>query len=193
MSGRVRLFGHALHPMLIVFPLGLLTTAVLFDIIGLITGEPRWFEVAYFLIAAGIIGGLAAALPGWIDWTAIPARTRAKRIGLVHGVGNVVVVGLFIVSWLLRRGAPAPPPTEAVVASMVGVGLALVTGWLGGELVERLGVGVHEGAHVNAPSSLSELPASLNRAPAAQWSGPDRRTVGTTAWPGIERRTAAVR
>lgn len=31
----------------------------------------------------------------------------------------------------------------------------MFTGWLGGELVDRLGVGVHEGANVNAPSSLS--------------------------------------
>jgi hypothetical protein len=37
--------------------------------------------------------------------------------------------------------------------------LALVTGWLGGELVERLGVGVDEGAHLQAPSSLSGKPA----------------------------------
>jgi uncharacterized membrane protein len=179
--------------MLIVFPLGLLTTAVVFDIVGLITGEPRWYELAYYLIAAGVIGGLAAALAGWIDWAAIPARTRAKRIGLIHGVGNVIVVGLFIVSWLLRRGAPAPPPTEAVVASVVGLGLALITGWLGGELVERLGVGIHDGAHVNAPSSLSELPASMNRAPAAPFTGPDRRRHAAAAWPGIERRTAVAR
>ena len=193
MESRARLFGHAVHPMLIVFPLGLLTTAVLFDIVGLITGEPRWYEVAFYLIAVGVIGGLAAALAGWIDWAAIPARTRAKRIGLVHGVGNVIVVVLFILSWLLRREAAPPPPTEAVVASMAGLGLAIVTGWLGGELVERLGVGVHDGAHVNAPSSLSELPASLNRTAAPGWTGPDRRGRPAAAWPGIERRTAVAR
>ena len=193
MESRARVFGHAIHPMLIVFPLGLLTTAVVFDIVGLITGEPRWYELAYYLIAAGVIGGLAAALAGWIDWAAIPARTRAKRVGLIHGVGNVIVVGLFILSWLLRRGSPPPPPTEAVVASVVGLVLALVTGWLGGELVERLGVGIHDGAHVNAPSSLSELPASMNRAPAARFTGPDRRRQAAAAWPGVERRTAVAR
>ena len=43
----------------------------------------------------------------------------------------------------------------AIVAfSFAGAILALVGGWLGGELVERLGVAVHEGANVNAPSSL---------------------------------------
>jgi uncharacterized membrane protein len=194
MESRAKLFGHALHPMLIVFPLGLLSTAVIFDVVGLITNESRWYELAYYLIAGGVIGGLAAALAGWLDWAAIPARTRAKRIGLVHGVGNVAVLGLFGLSWLIRRDVPVPPPTEAVVASIVGLGLALITGWLGGELVERLGVGVDEGAHLDAPSSLSQLPASLNRrAPATDWGGPDRRARRPEAWAGVERRTAVAR
>ena len=195
MESRAKLFGHALHPMLIVFPLGLLSTAVVFDVVWLITGEARWYEIAYYLIAAGVVGGLAAALAGWIDWAAIPSRTRAKRIGLVHGVGNVIVVGLFALSWLLRRAEPGPPPTEAVVASVIGLGLALVAGWLGGELVERLGVGVADGAHLDAPSSLSQLPASMNRrAESAQWSGgPDRRARRPQTWAGVERRAAAAR
>jgi uncharacterized membrane protein len=162
MESRARLFGHAVHPMLIVFPLGLLSTAVVFDVIGLVSGEARWYRVAYYLIAAGVIGGLAAAATGWIDWATIPNRTRAKRVGLAHGIGNVAVLALFALSWVIRRAAPEPPPTEAVVASIVGLGIALVTGWLGGELVERLGVGVDRGAHLDAPSSLSGLPADSN-------------------------------
>jgi hypothetical protein len=43
---------------------------------------------------------------------------------------------------------------------VIGVLLALVTSWLGGELVERLRVGVDDGAHLNAPNSLSGRPAS---------------------------------
>jgi hypothetical protein len=145
-------------------------------------------------MAAGLIGGLAAAVVGWIDWSAIPARTRAKRVGLVHGAGNVVVLGLFALSWLLRRETPGPPPTEAVVASVVGLGLALVTGWLGGELVERLNVSVDDGAHLDAPSSLSQLPASMNRRDQhSGWPGPDRRARRAEAWAGVERRTAAAR
>jgi len=96
---------------------------------------------------------------GFIDWLAIPSGTRAKTIGLLHGGGNVVVTLLFIISWLLRRPAPENPGFAAFAASFVAVLLALVTGWLGGELVDRLGVGVHTGAHLNAPSSLSGRPA----------------------------------
>jgi hypothetical protein len=70
-----------------------------------------------------------------------------------------VVVGLFILSWVLRRENPELPPTGAIVAGLTGVVIALATAWLGGELVDRLGVGVDDGAHLDSPSSLSELPA----------------------------------
>ncbi|MFN2566473.1 MAG: DUF2231 domain-containing protein [Gemmatimonadaceae bacterium] len=159
MEAKARLFGHPIHQMLIVFPLGLLATAVVFDVISLITGNGYWSEIAYWMIAAGVIGGLAAAPFGIIDWTKIPAGTRAKRIGLLHGVGNVAVVMLFLASWLLRRDDPRAPETVAVVLALAGAGLSLITGWLGGELVDRLAVGVDEGAHVDAPSSLSGRPA----------------------------------
>jgi uncharacterized membrane protein len=160
MESRVKLLGHPVHPMLIVFPLGLLATAVIFDIVGLSSGNPFWFQLSFWMIAAGIIGGLVAAIFGAIDWLAIPANTRASRIGLWHGAGNVVVVLFFSASWFLRKPDPANPGTAALVLSFAGVILALVTGWLGGELVDRLGVGVDEGAHLNARSSLSNLPAT---------------------------------
>ena len=154
MESRAKLFGHPIHQMLIVFPLGLLATALLFDVIHLITGNGYWSEIAYWMIAAGVITGLLAAPFGAIDWLAIPAGTRAKRIGALHGSGNVVVVLLYAASWLVRSANPAAPQTLAFVLAFAGGALALVTGWLGGELVDRLGIGVDEGAHVDAPSSL---------------------------------------
>jgi uncharacterized membrane protein len=159
MESRAKLAGHPIHQMLIVFPLGLLGMAVIFDIIYLVSKNSRWTEVAYYNIGAGIISGLLAAVFGFVDWYAIPQGTRAKRIGLLHGVGNVVVVALFAFSWLLRRPSPATPPEGAVVLGLIGLLLALITGWLGGELVDRLGVGVHNDAHLDAPSSLSGRPA----------------------------------
>ncbi len=155
MESKAKLAGHPIHPMLIVFPLGLLATAVIFDIIGLAKGVGRWSEMSFWMIAAGVIGGLVAAVFGLIDFLGIPSGTRARSIGILHGVGNVVVVALFAVSWFLRRPDPAAPGALAYVLSFVAVALALVTGWLGGELVDRLGVGVDEGANLDAPSSLA--------------------------------------
>jgi uncharacterized membrane protein len=158
MESKAKLLGHPIHPMLIVFPLGLLATAVIFDWIALATRQGGWSAMSFYLIASGVIGGLAAAIFGLVDWLAIPSGTRAKAIGLWHGAGNVVVLALFAVSWFLRWGTLNTPGTPALVLSYSGAVLALVTGWLGGELVDRLGVGVDDGAHVDAPSSLSERP-----------------------------------
>ena len=155
MESKAKLFGHPIHTMLIVFPLGLLATALLFDVVHLVTGDGFWSELSYWMIAAGVVSGLVAAPFGLVDWLAIPWRTRAKRIGAIHGAGNVVVIALYGISWLMRTGNPSAPETPAFAMSFLGGGLAVITGWLGGELVNRLSVGVDEGAHLNAPSSLS--------------------------------------
>jgi uncharacterized membrane protein len=160
MESRIKVAGHPLHPMLIVFPLGLLATAVAFDIAALVSNDNGWFNISFWLMAAGILGGLLAALPGLVDWVAIPNNTRAKAIGLWHGGGNVVVLALFAVSWFLRRGTAGVPSGGALALSFIALVLALITGWLGGELVDRLGVGVDNGAHLNAPNSLSRRPAT---------------------------------
>src|SRR5687768_17559546 len=156
MESKIKLLGHAIHPMLIVFPLGLLSIAVLFDVAHMLTGDDLFSQVAFWNIAAGVVGGLAAAIFGFIDWLSVPAGTRARQIGLLHGVGNVVVVGLFALSWVLRLGEPNYVPSAlAFVMGLAAVILALVTAWMGGELVQRLRVGVDDGASLNAPSSLS--------------------------------------
>jgi uncharacterized membrane protein len=155
MESRAKLLGHPVHQMLIVFPLGLLAMAIVFDIARFITGEVYWSESAYMMIGAGVVTGAIAAPFGYIDWLAIPWGTRAKRIGLMHGVGNLGVVVLFAMSWALRGLEPQSPPIGAILISFAGGAIALVTGWLGGELVDRLGVGVHDGAHLDAPSSLT--------------------------------------
>jgi uncharacterized membrane protein len=142
MPSRAKLFGHPIHPVLIVFPLGLFAMAVIFDIIQLVTGNPNLSVAAYYMIAAGIISGLVAALFGLIDWTGIAPQSRARSIGLWHGLGNVVVVLLFAISWWLRKPNPAAPTGGALTASYIGVLLGLFTGWLGGELVFRHGIGV---------------------------------------------------
>lgn len=195
METKVKIAGHPVHPMLIVFPLGLLATAVIFDVIFLISAHGQWALVSYYMIGAGVIGGLAAAVFGWLDWIAIPSGTRAKRIGLWHGLLNVAVLGLFAVSWFLRRENPALPPTGAVVAGLAGAAVTVIAAWLGGELVDRLGVGVYEGAHLDSPSSLSELPAGANLGSASRGyrsagvNGSERRVAVSSSYAGVERRS----
>lgn len=164
MESRVKLFGHPVHPMLIVFPVGLFATAVIFDILTMATGNNAFPIVAFYMIAAGVAGGLLAAIFGFIDWLALPNNSRAKSIGGWHGLGNVVITGLFAVSWFLRlNNQNFAPGTLALLLSFAGIALALITAWIGGELVYRLGVGVDPGANVNAPNSLTEPSASATR------------------------------
>jgi uncharacterized membrane protein len=155
MESRAKLLGHSIHQMLIVFPLGLLGMAVIFDVLSIALDAGYWSEIALWMMIAGVVTGLLAAPFGLVDWLAIPSNTRAKRIGALHGIGNVFVLLMFAGSAWMRWDAPQVPSNAAMLLSFAGLVLALVTGWLGGELVDRLGVGVDEGAHVNAPSSLS--------------------------------------
>ncbi len=172
MESRAKILGHPVHQMLIPFPFGLLATGVVFDVVYLLSSEPSRVKamafVAFWMIAAGIVGGLLAAPFGLIDYLAIPAGTRARRVGLLHGAGNVVMLLLFAGSLWLRYSSPAAPlsrqpTTLALALSFAGFLLAGLTGWLGGELVDRLGVGVDDGAHLDAPSSLSGQPARPRR------------------------------
>jgi uncharacterized membrane protein len=157
----MRLLGHPVHPMLIVFPIGLLVTGTVFDAIDTFGGSPVFGQVGFWNIAAGLIGVVLAASTGLLDWLRIPAGTRAKRVGLLHAGLNSVVGLLFLISWLVRLNADTRTPGAALlIMQIVAVVLLGASGWLGGELVDRMGVGVDAGAHADSPSSLSDRPAS---------------------------------
>jgi uncharacterized membrane protein len=161
MESRIKVLGHPLHPLLIVLPLGLLSIAVIFDIVQLLTGNNTFSIAAYWNIAAGVVTGLLAAAAGLRDWLAIPGGTRAKTVGALHGLGNLIVVVLFAASWWMRRDSvDYVPDTLAFFLGLVAFGIAGFTGWLGGELVYRLRVAVDDGANLNAPNSLSRKPAA---------------------------------
>jgi uncharacterized membrane protein len=157
MKSRVVVAGHALHPMLVVFPLGLLATSVVWDVCALVTRDPRWGMIAFWTIVAGVVGALLAAVPGFIDWLGIPRGTRARKLGFIHMVLNLILVGLFAVSLVARWYTPGGydlARAGAMIWGWIGVALGIVSSWLGGELIETLGISVREGAHPDAPSSL---------------------------------------
>ncbi len=159
MKSRVTVAGHALHPMLITVPLGLLATSVVWDVCRLATGNATWGVVGFWTIVAGVVGGVLAAIPGFIDWLAIPRNTRARTVGLYHMVLNLSVIGLFVVSlvgrWFSVNGY-AVVGVGPMLWGWMAVLIAMISSWLGGELVETLGIGVREGANPNAPSPLGQ-------------------------------------
>jgi uncharacterized membrane protein len=164
MTSKTRLFGHAIHPMLVHVPLGLFVIAAVFDAIYMAGRSADLTIASFWNVVAGVIAALIAAFFGMLDLLTIPRATRAFRIGVVHGVGNVTMTGLFAISAGLRWSAPAYRPSVfSLGLEFVGLGIGLVMGWLGAELVERLGVSVDDSAHLDAPSSLREghQPASV--------------------------------
>lgn len=181
MESRARIFGHSLHQILIVFPLGLLVASVGFDLLGLATHNPRWWLTSYDVMIAGLLGGVAAAVAGAIDYWAIPVETRARRIGRLHGMGSVAVLLLFAASASLRGGAPSVLHPVALALSLAGAALAAGAGWLGGELVTRMGVGVADDAGLNAPGTFERRTVPDHQRPREQrpadQSAADQRTA----------------
>ncbi|MBQ1072652.1 DUF2231 domain-containing protein [Micromonospora sp. C31] len=163
MESRLKVLGHPVHPMLVMFPVGLLATAVLFDLVDTVGGPDFLGEVAYWNITVGLVGGLLAAAAGTFDLLAIPSGTRAKRVALTHAAANVAVILLFAAIWAVRLNADSRAAGGALIAiEVVALAILGVSAWLGGELVDRLGVGVDREAGLDAPSSLRP-PAATRR------------------------------
>lgn len=166
MNRSVRFLGHSVHQMLVVFPAGLLLTAFLVDAWTLAWPGTQLVGFNDVLLPIGLATAAVAAPFGYLDWRQLPSPSRARRVGALHGLGNAAAVLLFLLSWWLRRNGE-PTPELALLPSLLAGGLMLITLWLGGELVSRLGVGVDKDAHIDASSSL----AVSQMSPASQGSG----------------------
>lgn len=136
--------GHPLHPAVIPFPIAFLTGALVTDVVYWLTNESFWAQASFWLIAAGLVMGLLAAVLGLIDFLTIE-RVRAHSAGWIHAGGNAAAMLLAFVSLLLRLGEPeaAVLPWGVILSAITAVLLG-VAGWYGGELAYRHKVGVHE-------------------------------------------------
>jgi len=133
---------HPVHPMLVVFPIGLWVFSFVCDIIyRFFSGAPIWSDVALYCIGGGIVGALIAAIPGFIDYLSI-RDARAKRIATFHLILNLTGVVLFAINfWLRLSDRTAGLPMILSLITIIAVG---ISGWLGGELVYVHGVGVED-------------------------------------------------
>ena len=139
--------GHPIHPMLIPFPIALWVFSLIADLIYLWRGNPVWRDwIAFYALLAGIIGAVAAAVFGIIDWLAIKDR-QVKKIANWHARLNVIALLIFAASFYLRTTDGSQMVggsyTIPLVLSVVGVILITISGYLGGELVFKHGVAVN--------------------------------------------------
>ena len=133
--------GHPIHPMLVTIPIGLWIFSLVVDLVALRSGSPQtWALVSYYAMVGGIVGALAAALPGLIDLLSLEDRA-IKKTALIHMSINLTVVALYAINAWMRSRA-AVPGDVTLALSVLAIAMLLVSGWLGGKMVYLAGVGV---------------------------------------------------
>ena len=152
----MRSLGPMGYPVRVALPVGLLAAAVIFDLISLMGGNHPFALVAYWNLTLGLAVVLIAIVFGAWEWMSIPDHAHAKVLRMLHGAANLMVVGLFATSWVIRSYDPARTPTAAALAlSFSAAALAVIGGWLGDEPTERHAVDVGDGGELDTPESLS--------------------------------------
>jgi uncharacterized membrane protein len=133
--------GHPIHPMLVTIPIGLWIFSLVADLMALRSGAPQnWAMVAYYSMIGGIVGALAAALPGLVDLLSLKDNPIQKT-ALIHMTMNLTIVALYVVNAWLRYTGTAIGGTPLAL-SVLAVAMLAVSGWLGGKMVYLGGVGV---------------------------------------------------
>lgn len=141
-----KIFGHPIHPMLVPFPIVFFISAFATDLLFLVDGSAVWATASKWLLGAGLVGAALAAAAGMTDFAG-DRRIRDLRDAWLHMAGNVLAVALEAANLFLRLGADQVSATGILLSGIV-VAILAFTGWKGGELVFRHGVGVEsrEGA-----------------------------------------------
>lgn len=136
-------YGHPLHPAAVAIPIGCWTASLAFDLTSRIVTDGAFLaRGSRWLIAFGVLGALAAATLGFLDFFAIPPRTRAFRAATVHMSLNLAVTTSYAISYALRRTTTPRVGWGLIALSLVSLAALAVSGYLGGKLAYRYGVRV---------------------------------------------------
>lgn len=139
-----KVFGHPIHPMLVSFPIAFLTGTLVSDLLYCWTRDAFWATASLYLLVAGVVTALGAALAGFTDFLG-DRRIRALSHAWQHMIGNLAAVLISIANLLLRLGGAETAVLPLGLALSAIVGLLLVfTGWRGGDLIFRHRVGIPE-------------------------------------------------
>lgn len=170
--------GHPIHPMLVPFPIAFLVTALVTDLTYLNSEDPFWALASLWLLRAGLVMGILAAVFGLVDFYS--RRTiRDHKIAWYHFIGNATVLTLAWVNVSMRNEAPVDGLTPAgITLSAVVAGLLLVTAWLGGEMAYRHHIGAvpaaRESVTVERGTAAAARPSVMSSAYVP--AGHERRT-----------------
>lgn len=138
----VAIAGHPLHPAIITLPIGLLVMAPVADIAYWLLNDVFWARAAFWLIVAGLVSGLVAAITGFLDFIKI-GRVRKHTAGWAHMYANVTALVLTAINLGLRLGDRVENVVfTGLIVSVLVATLLGISGWYGGELVYRHKVAV---------------------------------------------------
>jgi len=148
MKSRLQIAGHPIHAMMVGFPMGLYSAAVVGDALYLLLGDAFWFRMTFWMIAFGVVAHLGAAASGVPDYLALrkdPARQAAHRPAHAHVFLGVLLLVVQLANLALRGGGSPPVEGSVLVPVLINLFAASLTGlqgWFGGELVFRHKIGV---------------------------------------------------
>lgn len=125
-------------PLLLVTPFALLTVAGAMDLFFLVTGNSLWTTLSFAMVPIGVAGSSVTLVVGLHDWFAAPAGSRVRSVGVWFAIGTILVLAIFVQSWVARVGISGDNGGLSVILGYMGSAVALLTGWLLGEYLERL-------------------------------------------------------
>lgn len=128
--------------MLIPFPIVCFIGTFLADIIYANSGDGGWARASYWLLGIGLATAALAATAGVIDYL---GDDRIRRLGdaLKHMLANVAAVVIEAFNLVLRIDNRDFIASTGIWLSGLVVLLLLYSGWKGGDLVYKHGIGVH--------------------------------------------------
>jgi uncharacterized membrane protein len=135
--------GHPIHPMLIPFPIVCFIGALVTDIVFLNNQDTGWATASRYLLGIGIVMAALAAVAGLTDFMG-DDRIRRASDALKHMLANVTAVVLEIVNFFVRLNNDSAISGIGIILSAVVVLILIYSGWKGGDLVFRHGIGVDD-------------------------------------------------
>jgi uncharacterized membrane protein len=134
---------HPIHPMLIPFPIVCFIGTFITDIMYARGLDAGWATASHWLLIVGLVMAALAAVAGLTDYLG-DERIRRLSDALKHMLANVTAVVLELVNLVLRWNNPDFITSTGVYISGIVVLILLYSGWKGGDLVYRHGIGVHD-------------------------------------------------
>ena len=138
-----RIATHPIHPMLVPFPIVCFIGVFVVDLLY-VRGDTGVATASNWLLGIGLTTAALAAIAGLTDFFG-DSRVRALGDAAKHMVANVIAVLIEAANLYLRLGNPDFIGSTGIYLSGLVVLILLYSGWKGGELVYRHGVGVLDG------------------------------------------------